>query len=582
MKSCAPPGNKIQLTVIFITYFLCALIFGIAYRFKMNPDGISELRLAAYIAEGHFQQSVSAGYSPLNTWLISPLLLFGFDGLTAARLEIALCGAGLLVFSWLLAQRFDLPQNIRFIAILTATPLISFWTIQFISPDVLFAALTLCYVYLVTDPHILNKKPVSFLCGIAGGFSYLAHHYALPFFLVHYPAMLLIRGYTDRDKEGFPWKNVLIAWGKGITALLIIASVWIGIVSSKYGHLIISPKGGIAHAIMGPQDKDRRHPFFVGGLFKPRDEYAIHIFEDPSDVAFESWSPFESKEYFIHQLKVIKNNAVYILNHFVSNSPFFTYAFVIVVLAFIPIAFMLNALNDKKKFLYSWGIITFGIYSSGFLLLIARSPRRFYALMVVFLLLAFHFMGELKFAVKDIIPPRRNKLLAAYLVIIIIGAFALKPSIHFMKSIKHISTVNRVNPYREMAEQIKTIDFPSPYAIIRSSQKPTTDYYIAYFLDKQLLGRPLSSDVQGITKELEAAGGKSVLIFDNPDVMEKFKLDERYVHLASFKLNRSKGYENTVNWVVLEDEIITGWDSEVNIFTLQENDLISTSFSRPF
>jgi hypothetical protein len=570
MKSFSPSGNKMQLTVIFITYFLCALIFGIAYRFKLNPDGISELRLAGYIAEGHFQQSVSAGYSPLNTWLIYPFILFGFDGLTAARLEIALCGAGLLFCSWLLAQRFDLPQNIRFIAVLTAAPLISFWTIQFISPDVLFAALTLCYLYLVTDPDILDKRKISFLCGIAGGFSYLAHHYALPFFLVHFPAMLLTRGYTDKAKEGFPWKKVLISWGMGITVLLIVASVWIGIVSSKYGHLIISPKGGIAHAIMGPQDKDRRHPFFVGGLFKPRDAYAIHIFEDPSDVKFESWSPFESKEYFMHQLKIIKDNAVYILNHFVNKSPFFTYAFVIGVLAFIPIAFLLNPLNNKKKFLYAWGMITFSFYSSGFLLLIARSPRRFYALMLIFLLLSFHFMEELKYAVKDIVPGRRKKLLAFYLLIMIIATFALKPSIHFMKSIKHISTVDSVNPYREMAEQIKSIEFPSPYAIIRSSQKPTTDYYMAYFIKKQFLGRPLSTDVQGITKELETSGGKSVLIFDTPDIVEKLKLDKKYVFKASLKLNRSNRYENAVNWVVLKDEIIKGWDNEVSIFTLNQ------------
>ena len=189
---------------------------------------------------------------------------------------------------------------------------------------------------------------------------------------------------------------------------------------------------------MGPNDKDRRHPFFVGGLYKPRDAYAIHIFEDPSDVKFETWSAFESKEYFIHQLKVIKDNAVYIFNHFVNKSPFFTYAFVIVIFAIIPMPFLLNPIDNKNRFLYSWVIITFSIYCSGFLLIIARSPRRFYALMLVFLLLSFHFMEELKCAVKDIVPDRRKKLLAFYLLIISISAFALKPCVHFIKSVKHI------------------------------------------------------------------------------------------------------------------------------------------------
>jgi hypothetical protein len=561
--------EKKYLVVMFLTYAIVALIFGLAYRFAMNPDGISELRLAGYIAEGNFQRSVSSGYSPLIIWLYSPFLFLGFDGLTAARITIALCGAGLLICVWLLTLRFDLPQNIRLIALLIAVPLIAFWTIQFIAPDVLFAALTLYYIYLVTDSNIFIKRKLPFFCGVAGGFSYLAHHYALPFFLVHFPVLLLTRGYADRDKEGFPWKKVFISWGMGITAFLIIASGWIFIVSAKYGHLIISPKGGIAHAIMGPNDKDRRHPFFAGGLYKPRDAYAIHIFEDISDVKFETWSPFESKEYFIHQIKVIKDNSIYIFNHFVNNSPFFTYVFVIGILVLFPIAFILNPTNNKKKFLYSWVIITFSIYCSGFLLLIARSPRRFYALMLVFILLSFHFMEEMKNGLKDIIFEKRNKLLAFYLLVIIISAFALKPIIHFIKSVEHTISVVQVNPYREIAEQINKVEFPSPFAIIRSSQKPTTDYYISYYLRKQLLGRPLSSDVQGITKELETAGGKSLLIFDNPDIREKFKFDRKYIHIATIKLNSDKRYENAVNWVVSKDEIIIGWDHEVNIFTLK-------------
>jgi len=143
MKFFPPSTNKIQLTVIFITYCIAALIFGFAYRFAMNPDGISELRLAGYIAEGNFQQSVSSGYSPFIIWLYSPFIFLGFDGLTAARITIALCGAGLLLCIWFLALRFDLRQHIRFIALMTAAPLIAFWSILFISPDVLFAALIL-------------------------------------------------------------------------------------------------------------------------------------------------------------------------------------------------------------------------------------------------------------------------------------------------------------------------------------------------------------------------------------------------------------------------------------------------------
>ncbi len=152
-----------QLTIIFLTYLIFASIFGFAYRYAMNPDGISLLRLAGYVAEGNFQQSVTRAWSPLMTWLISPFLFFGFDGLTAAWIVIALCGAVLLLCSWFLALRVDLSQNLRFIATLIAALLISFWTIQFIASDVLVAALLLCYIYNNRSGYFNKQKKFFFL-----------------------------------------------------------------------------------------------------------------------------------------------------------------------------------------------------------------------------------------------------------------------------------------------------------------------------------------------------------------------------------------------------------------------------------
>jgi len=558
-----------QIILILFLYAIFASIFGFAYRYAINPDGVSLLRLAGYIAEGNFQYSITSGWPPLITWLIAPLMFFGFDGLTAARIAIALCGAGLVLISWFLALRFGLSQNIRFIAVLIAALLISFWTIQTIAPDVLIATLLLLYIYLATEPDILSNKRISFYCGVTGGFSYLAHHSAFPLFLAHFPLLLFLRAYIDKDKTGFSLKKVLISWGVGIAGFLIIASIWIGIVSVKYGHFTISSAGSIAHAVMGPKDIDRRHPFFVGGLYKPKEAYQIHVFEDPSEVKFKTWSPFESKEYFMHQVKLIKDNAVYILNHFVNNSPFFVYAFIVGVLCIIPVALLMTPLNDEKKYLYLWIIMTFTLNCSIFLLTIARSPRRFYALMIIFLFSSFHFSEELRNGINNTISTRRKKLLTYYLLLLVVSAFALKPGIHFFESIKNIIAIEQVNPYKEIAEQINTVRFPSPYAIIRSSQKPHTDYYIAYFLRKQLLGRPLSADVDGITKELKAVNVNSVIVFDNLEIAERLKSDNRYLHMASIKLKDNKRYEDAVNINIRDHEIVTGWDNEVNIFTLK-------------
>ncbi len=555
---------KTQLAIIMFAYIVFAAVFGYAYRYALNPDGLSLLRLAGYIAEGNFQWSVTRAWSPLITWLIAPFLFIGFDGLTASRVAIALCGAGMLLSSWFLSLRFDLSQNMRLVALLVAALLISFWTIQVISADVLLAALILLYIYFVTDPEVLNNRKIAFCCGIVGGVSYLSHHYAFPFFWVHFPLLLLIRGHIDRDKEGVSLKRVLASWVIGIAGFLIIASIWIGVVSVKYGQFTISSKGPIAHASVGPKDKG--HPFFAGGLYKPRDSYAIHVFEDPSEVKFKTWSPFESKEYFFYQLKLIKDNIVSILNHFVKMSPFFTYAFMVGVLALIPIVILLNKLNKKKRFLYAWFILTFCVYCSGFLLITARSPRRFYSIMIIFLFIAFHFLEELINAFRDSLSGKRKKIMTIYLLMIFVSAFALKPGVILIKSLKNIIAVDQVNPYREIVGQISDIQFPSPYAIIRSAQKPHTDIYIAYYLKKQLLGSPLSKDIEGITKELMDADARALLVFDSPESVQKLKSDIRYVHLAYRGLQKDIRYLNAVN---IEQDNIKGWDEEVNVFILK-------------
>ncbi len=186
--------------------------------------------------------------------------------------------------------------------------------------------------------------------------------------------------------------------------------------------------------------------------------------------------------------------------------------------------------------------------------------------MIVFLILSFHFLEELINAFRNFFPGQRKRIMTFYLLIIVVSAFALKPCIQFMKSLKNIITVDQVNPYKKIAKQIDTVEFLTPYAIIRSSQKSHTDYYIAYFLQKQLLGRPVSTDVEAITKELKAANAKSIVVFDNLEIVEKFKRDKRYAHIASKKLKKDSRYLHTVN---IKQDNIKGWDEEINIFTLK-------------
>jgi hypothetical protein len=496
---------------------------------------------------------------------MSPFLALGFDGLTTARITIALSGALLLFFSWFFMQRFGISRKTGFIVLLIFALLISYWSVLNIGADLPFAALLLLYMYFVTDSGILNRKKVSFLCGVAGGFSYLAHHYAFPFFIVHYPASVFLRKYINKYSLYECFKTLIV----GFVGFFIICSLWLIPVAIKYGDFVISAKGGSTYSSVGPKSSGG-HPFFKGGLYKPRDAYALHVFEDISDVKFQTWFPFENRQYFLHQIKLMKMNINYIFNHFIRSSPFFTYPLITIIIGIMPIYLLIKKNESEEKFLYSWIVFTFLIYCSGFVLILARSPRRFYALMIIFIILSFNIFERLIELLNERFLEKpwnlgRKRLLAIYFMLILVPGFSLKPAITLMKSFKNLITIEYINPYKDIADQITKVDFPEPVAFIRSAQKGYTDLYIAYYLNKQLLGRPHSKDIEGITEELMNAGGRTLIVFDNLDIVEQLKSDPRYKHLATIDLKRDERYWSFPD---IERDQISAWDKEVNVFVL--------------
>jgi len=554
--------NKKGFILIFLLYGICSTIFALDYRYTINPDGIAQIRLAGYIAEGHFMRSVTQCWSPLFIWLMSPFRYIGLDGLTTARIVIALSGAGFLFSTWFFIRRFQLSEGLALLSLLISALLISYFSVQNIGADIPLAAILLFYMYLVTHPHILGNKRLPFLSGIVGGLSYLAHHYAFPFFVVHYPVTLIVRKYIATEQA---WNKYLKSLIMGFLGFILVSSIWIGITTKKYGVLTFSYKGTVMNAAIAP--KGTGHPYFKGGLFKPRDPYALHVFEDPSEVKLTSWSPFENKEYFLHQIAIIRMNIDYIFKHFIRSSPFFTYPFMVGVLSLIPIILLMAQMDREERFIYSWIVVTFLIYCSGFVLTLARSPRRFYVLMIIVVIFAFDLFSRLIKLFDRKLQEPRKKILIAYLLLIITPAFSLKPFVHLVKSLKNIITIEYVNPYKDIADQINQVDFPAPMAFIRSSQKGYTDLYLAYFINKQFLGRPRSRDIEGITNELRAVGCRSLLVFDNLGIVDKLKRDGRYLHLARIKLKKDERYWNFPR--IKHDEI-TAWDREVNIFVLVE------------
>jgi hypothetical protein len=567
------PKYKIQLPAVLLVYLFMAAIFGFTYRYSINADAVSYMRLAGYIAEGNYQQSVTGYWAPLITWIMAPFLFFGLDGLTASRIVVALSGFGLIISTWLLTGRFHISEASRFLTMLIAVLLFSYWPVHdpgtSIGPDLLVTAFLVLYFYFVTGPDILRSKRGAFLCGAVAGLAYLAKHYALPFFIIHFPLTLILAVYFEKGRKDVLIKKVFSTFFSGLIGFLIISLPWIFLISSKYQYPTFATSGGINHAMVGPEDKDRRHPSFYGGLHKPGNSYAVHSWEDPSEIEYKRWSPLESKAYFMHQLRLMKGNVIIVLNYLVFKSPFFTYPFVIAILSLIPVVLLLTPLSDKKRFLYFWVVFTLLIYSSGYILTYARSARYYYPVMVIVFLMSIHFLEELKRGLEEIknigTNGRRKKVLFFCITMIFVSAFIIKPGQDLLRSVNIIASLTQVNVYKGIADKFSKTDFPGPYAVIRSSQKPDTDLFMAFYLKKQFLGRPVSTNVDEFTRELKEVNAKSLIIFGNKPVVRELKNDMRYKHMHVLKINDKQIYDNGVYH---ENEGLMSLDREVNIFSI--------------
>src|SRR5262249_39842384 len=68
---------------------------------------------------------------------------------------------------------------------------------------------------------------------------------------------------------------------------LLVAGPWIGLLSYKYGHPVISTSGPMAHAIVGPPDMPRDHPDHLH--FYKRETGRITTSEDPTNLPYNYW-----------------------------------------------------------------------------------------------------------------------------------------------------------------------------------------------------------------------------------------------------------------------------------------------------
>lgn len=267
-----------------------------------NADAVAYLRIASYYADGRTDLAVSGYWGPLLSWLIAPWLLIGIPPLVAARIAMGLSAIVFLAGAVRVFRSLRLPAPAQVAgAWITALTTI-YWSVQYLTPDLLVAGLICLAIGVMTEPRWVEDTRTQVLAGACWALAYSAKAIAFPLALVTGPglaALHLAAGTADR-------RRTLRAFGVTLVTFGLLAAPWLVILSVKYGALTLSTSARINHALVGPPDVPRGHP--LGRMFDNPAPGRITSWEDPSTWTYAYWSPFERKEYALHQLKLIVRN----------------------------------------------------------------------------------------------------------------------------------------------------------------------------------------------------------------------------------------------------------------------------------
>ena len=525
------PAPVVVLWAILLAYGLGVAAAAVYQAEQTDPDGISYIRLAGYLTEGHVGRSVTGHWSPLLSWLIAPLLMIGLPGLHAGRVVLALGGGFVVWMVWMFGGRLGLRPLPRSLATMTAAVMAVGWTTEVITPDVILTGLLLAYLTVISKPDLLRRRATAIAVGALGGLAFLTKAYALPFFLVHFPLTLWLRSgetaETERPRFGRRFRAALLPWAVGMAGCIVVSGVWIATLSVKYGRFTVTTVGGHAHRYFAPPQAGFRPKHMWNHLIIPAD-YAMTKWEDPDTSDFPpTWSPFASGANLRHAARrVFANLRVFCLE--LSATPF-----ALAPLALLAVAILFRRNWFGSSFQARWLLLTVVIYVVGYLGF--HVVRRFFQpVMLIDVLLVFLLFGRLmqKSHPPPSSAPSADRALSRWRWALVL-ALSLSPLVwasgQLAWGLPRFPRAGRM--CAALAKELRPLELPGPVA----STLWHRGLFLAYHLDSKFLGIPFIQQEPEVFRELADAQVGTFLIWDKPALVSAFERSVRWQLRARFE-----------------------------------------------
>ncbi|MFA0833720.1 MAG: hypothetical protein ACC609_06900 [Methanobacterium formicicum] len=461
-----------DLSIVLIVYSILAIVSINFYHFNLGADGISYISIALKYSNGDWVNAINGVWSPLYSWLMTPIMLIGYNTAYATyitRIVSLIIGFFTIINISRLSSIFELDRTIKRDLLVTSIPMVLFFAIIYDTPDLLVACLLTYYFSIIFKPDYSDNWTNGALCGFIGALAFLSKSYIFPFFLVHFILFNLIYYFKGGKLKKANIKKSLFF---GLAVFMIISGIWIGTISEKYDKLTIGTANEYNHAVIGPDYPD--HPVYFMGLIKPPYPTATSTWDDPYLVKMKDWSPFESWENFDYQLNIIAQNlyrTIIMIEY---------YSLLSIVIIIISLYLILKSGTPKfvKKNL-SYLLISIGIYAGGYCLIMVQ--ERFLWPIIILVMICGFYLTKILYENNNISIKIRN-----IFIIILMFSFIFNPAYELINY-----------PHTDDGTYDLSKTLQNEYGLhgnIASNGHWSNTLQIAYYLDSQYYGIPKSTN----------------------------------------------------------------------------------------
>ncbi len=488
-----PAKNSYRgLLLLMTAYLVIGIPASCHARYLLEVDGLAYIQVARHYAAGELGLAVNGYWSPLFSWLLILPVKLGANPLTAIHLLTMLCGLLWVVGAWLLAGRFALSASWRLGAGGIAGLLAIVGGVRGVYPDILSAGILLLYLYAVTSEDWFESPRGACVSGLLGGLAFLSKAFNAPFFVAHFTAVVLLRCWCAGWRGH--WRPGLRRWlaGMALGACLIVP--WVGLLSLKYGKPTVSNAGAANHALVGPADIHRWHPW-ISGLWPPA-EGRLTVWEDPSDIPYKTWSPFASRAYFMHQLRVMGHGIGNIFEAIAEHDPLLMRWWIL----FGLIAHLWRKRADRSVLWLDLSVLAaVAIHIAGYLPVQCWQERYHYLIGILLMVYGLHLLNLMTSARWQ-----RVTLLVGLLYFIL-------PPARYLHSWSHL--VQRGVEFRLVADDMARHGCAGPLA----STNYNYGLYVGWHLNMVALGQPQAKTLAALRTELRQHGVRTFILWREGD-----------------------------------------------------------------